>query len=109
MNDVLGSNIKAIENDILSRYEPAFSWLDQLGHGYDQILTNYGFRLSRGMAWYNATRLLDPGSGVEARESIARSAVKLIDNVRNPPFWSIRLAFRVLRFIAALFRRWPKD
>ncbi len=109
MNDVLGSNIQAIERDILSRYEPAFSWLDQLERGYDQILTNYGFRLSRGMAWYNATRLLDPRSSAEARESIARSAVQLIDNVRNPPFWSVRIAFRVVRFISALFRRWPKD
>src|SRR4030095_6125363 len=42
MNDVLGSNIKAIEDDILKRYEPVFSWVDNLGNGFDQILTNYG-------------------------------------------------------------------
>lgn len=109
MNDVLGSNIKAIEDDILDRYEPAFKWLDHLGHGYDQILTNYGFRLSRGMAWYNAVRLLDPASSTEAKESIERSAVQLIENVRNPPVLSLRIAYRLLRYVAALFRRWPGE
>lgn len=107
MNDVLGSNIQAIEESVLSRYEPAFKWLDHLGRGYDQILTNYGFRLSRGMAWYNAVRLLDPASAAEAKDSIERSAVQLIDNVRNPPMLSLRIAFRYLRYVAALFRRWP--
>ena len=108
MNDVLGSNIKAIEDNVLDRYEPALRWLDHLGHGYDQILTNYGFRLSRGMAWYNAVRLLDPASSIEAKESIERSAVQLIENVRNPPVWSLRIAYRFLRYVAALFRRWPQ-
>jgi len=108
MNDVLGSNVKAIEDDVLKRYEPAFRWLDHLEKGYDQILTNYGFRLSRGMAWYNACRLLDPASSNEAKDSIARSAVQLIENVRNPPGWSLRIVFRFARFVAALFRRWPK-
>lgn len=107
MNDILGNNIKEIEDKVLSRYEPAFKWLDHLERGYDQILTNYGFRLSRGMAWYNAVRLLDPTSLVEAKASIERSAVQLIDNVRNPRFIPLRIAFRGLRFIAALLRRWP--
>jgi len=109
MNDVLGSNIKDIEDNILKRYEPAFSWLDNLGHGYDQILTNYGFRLSRGMAWYNAVRLLDPLSSSAAKGSIERSAVQLIENVRNPPVLSLRIIYRLLRFVAALFRRWPRE
>jgi hypothetical protein len=109
MNDVLGSNIKDIEDNILKRYEPALSWLDNLGHGYDQILTNYGFRLSRGMAWYNAVRLLDPLSSGAAKDSIERSAVQLIDNVRNPPVLSLRIVYSALRYVAALFRRWPKQ
>ena len=101
--------IKDIEDSILKRYEPAFSWLDNLGHGYDQILTNYGFRLSRGMAWYNAVRLLDPLSSSAAKGSIERSAVQLIENVRNPPVFSLRIVYRLLRFVAAVFRRWPKE
>ena len=109
MNDILGSNIKDIEDNILKRYEPAFSWLDNLGHGYDQILTNYGFRLSRGMAWYNAVRLLDPLSSSAAKDSIERSAVQLIENVRNPPVLSLRIVYRILRFVAALFRSWPQE
>ena len=109
MNDVLGSNIKVIKDNILSRYEPAFKWLDHLERGHDQILTNYGFRLSRGLAWYNAIRLLDPSSSIEAKDSIERSALRLIENVRNPPLFSLRVVFRFLRFVAALFRRWPKE
>jgi len=109
INDILGNNIKAIEDDVLSRYEPVFKWLDFLDRGYDQILTNYGFRLSRGMAWYNAVRFLDPASAIEARKSVERSAIQLIDNVRRPPVFSLRVLFRFLRFLAALGRRWPND
>ena len=109
MNDILGNNIKAIEDDVLNRYEPWFHWVDFLERGYDQILTNYGFRLSRGMAWYNAMRMLDPASAVEAKKSVERSAIQLIDNVRQPPVFSLRVLFRLLRFIAALGRRWPRD
>jgi hypothetical protein len=72
VNDVLGNNIKAIENNVLSRYEPILQWLDHFDRGYDQILTNYGFRLSRGLAWYNAVRLLDPASAQEAKKSVER-------------------------------------
>jgi Family of unknown function (DUF5995) len=109
MNDILGNNIKAIEDDILRRYEPAFQWIDFLDRGYDQILTNYGFRLSRGMAWYNAVRMSDPASAIEAKRSVERSVIQLIDNVRRPPLSSLRWLFRSLRFFAALGRRWPQD
>ena len=109
INDLLGNNIKAIEDDVLSRYEPVFKWLAFLDRGYDQILTNYGFRISRGMAWYNAVRFLDPSSAIEARKSVERSAIQLIDNVRRPPVLSLRVLFRFLRFLAALGRRWPTD
>ena len=109
VNDILGNNIKRIEEDVLSRYEPILQYLDWLDHGFDQILTNYGFRLSRGMAWYNAVRLLDPASAEEAKKSVERSALQLIENVRRPPLFPARVFFRVLRFFAAVFRRWPSE
>lgn len=109
INDILGNNIEVIENNVLRRYEPILQYLDYFDRGFDQILTNYGFRLSRGMAWYNAVRLLDPLSSAEARRSVERSALKLIENVRRPPIFSIRVFFRFLRFVTAVFRTWPKE
>jgi hypothetical protein len=109
VNDILGNNIEVIENDVLQRYEPILQWLDYFDRGFDQILTNYGFRLSRGLAWYNAVRFLDPSSADEAHVSVERSALKLIENVRRPPIFSVRVLFRFLRFLAAVFRTWPKD
>lgn len=106
VNDILGSNIQGIEDQVLNRYEPIFKWLDHLSRGQDLILSNFGFRLSRGMAWYNALRLMDPGSAAEVKAALERSAVELIDKVHNPPILSLRILFRVLRFIAAVFRRW---
>jgi uncharacterized protein DUF5995 len=108
MNDVLGDNVQRIEDIVLRRYAPMLRWIDHLEKGYDQILSNYGFRLSRGMAWYNANRLLDPMSSAEAKASIIRSVIILIDNVRNPTFWPVRLLFRFGRFFVGLFRRWPR-
>jgi hypothetical protein len=106
VNDILGSNIQGIEDEVLNRYEPVFKWLDHLSKGQDLILSNFGFRLSRGMAWYNAIRLMDPGSSAAVKAALERSAVELIDKVHNPPILSLRILFRVLRFIAAIFRRW---
>jgi Family of unknown function (DUF5995) len=109
VNDILGNNIKSIEENVLNRYEPILQWLDYFDRNYDQILTNYGFRISRGLAWYNAVRLLDPASAEEAKKSVERSALQLIENVRRPPLFSVRVFFRVMRFFAAVFRRWPKE
>jgi hypothetical protein len=109
VNDILGDNIEVIERDVLRRYEPFLQYLDYFDRGFDQILTNYGFRLSRGLAWYNAVRFIDPLSSEEARRSVERSALKLIENVRRPPIFSVRVLFRFLRFLAAIFRTWPKE
>jgi hypothetical protein len=109
INDVLGESVKIVEDRVLTRYAPFLKWLDQLEKGYDLILSNYGFRLSRGIAWYNANRLLDPNSRLEAEEAITKSTITLIDNVRNPPIVSVRIFFWFARFIVGLLRRWPTD
>jgi hypothetical protein len=106
MNDVLGEHIDAIQHEVIARYQPALQWLDQIGP-QDEILTNYGFRMSRGLAWYNANRLLDPRSTDRTRMSIEKNVVVVVDSVRKPPFWSLRLLFRIGRVIARWFRTWP--
>jgi len=108
MNDVLAKNIARIADGVTKRYEPVLRWLDYVERKHTQMFSDFGFRLSRGMAWYNADRLRDPASKDAAMGSISRSVPALIDEVRNPPGWSLRIIFRGLRVVAAWFRRWPK-
>jgi hypothetical protein len=108
MNDLLGRNVEAITDAVSKRYEPFIGCLDHLGGDFDQIVTDYGFRVSRGVAWYNAVRILDPLSEDHARKSIVKSAIIFVENVRRPKFWPLRLLFRIGRFLSSFFRRWPK-
>lgn len=108
MNDVLAVAIQPIANGVTARYEPFFRWLDQLDRRHTMLFTNYGFRLSRGMAWYNATRLLDVRSNQAALASLTKSVATLVDDVRNPPVWSLHIVFWALRFVVAWFRHWPR-
>lgn len=107
MNDLLGHNIARITAEVSSRYQPFIAWLDQLGGDFDQIVSDYGFRVSRGVAWYNAFRILDPLSKEHALRSIVKSTIVFVDNVRRPKFWPLRWLFRVGRFVSSFFRRWP--
>jgi hypothetical protein len=67
-------------------------------------LTNYGIRLSRGMAWYNAERLLDPKLVQAAASSLARSPA-IAEEILDPPFFGAFV--RVFRWLSTLLRRWP--
>jgi Family of unknown function (DUF5995) len=107
VNRILGDSIDDVQLIVSKRYGHYVRWLDQVGGGYDEILTNYGVRLSRGMAWYNALRLADPASARAAAEPIERSPGVFVHEVMNPPLASVRLALRAGRFIVALLRRWP--
>ena len=109
MNEVLAINIQAVTNAVTGRYEPFFRWLDHLEEKNAQVFTNYGFRISRGMAWYNANRLLDPASAIAALAAINKSVAVLIEDVRRPPIWSVRILLRAFRWLASFFRRWPID
>jgi hypothetical protein len=93
---------------VSEHYGPYVRWLDHVGEGYDEILTNYGIRLSRGMAWYNALRLDDPRSAASAAAAVEASTRVFVAQVMNPPLLSARVVLRVARWLAALFRRWPE-
>jgi len=107
MNDLLGHNVEKITSAVSKRYAPLIAWLDHLGHDYDEILTDYGFRISRGVAWYNASRIVDPASKEQALQSIVKSTIVFVDHVRRPRFWPLRLVFRIGRYLSSFFRRWP--
>jgi hypothetical protein len=108
MNEVLGNAIGPIQNGVSKRYSPYLHWLDRLGRRHDEMLTNYGMRLCRGMAWYNANRLLDPVSQQKTEEAITNSVIKLLDEALNPPLFSMRVLQRFARFLAGRLRIWPK-
>jgi hypothetical protein len=107
VNDVLGHEIQPIVDATSRRYGRYLKILDRLGKPYDRIVTNYGIRLSRGMAWYNATRLENPDESPRAAASIEESPAVLVDQVLNPPGWSLRIGLRFLRWVLGFLRKWP--
>jgi Family of unknown function (DUF5995) len=107
INDMMAGSIDEIQAETSRRYSPYISWLDQLSDRYDEILTNYGVRMSRGLAWYNALRLADERSAEEAKEAIEHSPVVFIEGIVRPPILSLRILLWFLRRIVSLFRVWP--
>jgi hypothetical protein len=107
VNAIMGEAVDEIQNRMSERYAPNIRILDRMSEGYDEILTNYGVRLSRGMAWYNAMRLADPASKSEAEVSIEKSPQEFMSQVMNPPIWSLRIVLWLLRRMVSYRRRWP--
>jgi hypothetical protein len=108
MNDVLGGAIDGVQDDLASRYSRWLSDLDRLFARNDELFTNYGVRVSRGMAWYNFERLGDPRAATEAERSIRSSTKAFIAEVRAPDDAVLRLAVRVGRLVVPERRRWPQ-
>ena len=105
---IVGRAIDDVQHAVSDRYAPYVRWLDHVGAGYDEILTNYGIRLSRGMAWYNALRLDDTRSAPSAAASVEESTRVFVAQVMSPPLLSARVFLRAARWLAALLRRWPE-
>jgi len=108
VNDVLGHEIQAIVDATSREYGRFVKFLDRLGKPYDRIITNYGIRLSRGVAWYNAVRLESPDEAADAAASIEKSPKVVVDQLLNPPVWSLRIALRFVRWLLGFFRKWPE-
>jgi hypothetical protein len=105
MNDVLGEAIDDIQEQVAKRYDASVRFIDQLADRHDELLTNYGMHLWRGMAWYNAERLVQ--TPAEAEKSIGESPGVMVKQLLNPPF-GVDLVLRGLRWLSTWFRRWPK-
>lgn len=109
VNDMMGSSIELIVDATAKRYAPYVRWLDRLGGRYDNILTNYGIRLSRGLAWYNAVRLGDARASSSARVSIERSPIELIEDIARSPVPPVRVLLKILRWLVSFLRTWPDE
>jgi hypothetical protein len=107
MNDVLGSCIDVIQDELSARYISGLGSLDRLFTRDDELLSNYGIRVARGLAWFNCDRLLDPDSTEEASRSIGRSAGALISEIRSPRDRKLRAGLWILRRLIPDRRHWP--
>jgi hypothetical protein len=107
MNDVLGAAVDGVQDDLADRYSRWLADLDRLFARDDELLSNYGIRVSRGMAWYNFERLCDRRASAEAERSIRNSTRAFIHQVRHPDDRILRLAVQVGRLVVPERRRWP--
>ncbi|MEU1818932.1 DUF5995 family protein [Streptomyces roseifaciens] len=107
MNDLLAKCIDEVQDDLADRYCRGLRSLDRLFTRDDELLTNYGIRVVRGLAWFNCDRLLDPASADEAMGSISRSTAALITRIRYPDDWKLRCGTRLLRLLIPSRRQWP--
>ncbi|CAM5465262.1 DUF5995 family protein [Streptomyces narbonensis] len=107
MNELLASCIDVVQDDLSSRYLHGLSSLDRLFTRSDELLTNYGIRVARGLAWFNCDRLLDPDATEEASRSIGRSTAALISEIRSPGDWKLRSGLWILRRLIPDRRHWP--
>ncbi|MFF0748014.1 DUF5995 family protein [Streptomyces sp. NPDC004267] len=107
MNDVLASCIDTVQDDLSARYITGLGELDKLFTRSDELLTNYGIRVARGLAWYNCDRLMDPDSTEDASRSIGNSTAAFISEIRAPDDWKLRTGLWVLRRLIPDRRHWP--
>jgi hypothetical protein len=107
MNSVLGDVIDLVQQEVGTRYSFGLLFLDRLLAREDEIMSSYGIRLARGMAWYNSERLRDPDSASAATRSITNSTAAFIQEVRAPADWRLRLALSIARPLVPTCRRWP--
>jgi hypothetical protein len=107
VNDIMHDAIELMEEEVSHRYGGGLDWIDQMAETYDEILTSYGIRMSRGLGWYNALRLADPKEHAEARAAIEKSPMIVVENVLDPPVWSLGLVARLMRLASRQLRRWP--
>jgi len=108
VNDILGDAVAPIRHTIERRYSPRLRLLDRFWNRYDEIATNFGLRESRGLAWYNAVRLLDPAARADAERSIEEAPKFVVDHVLGRHLDPGELAFRALRSMIGGVRSWPE-
>lgn len=106
MNDVLAGDTDYVQSAVERRYSRFLGRLDRLLADADELFTGYAIRTMRSVAWYNAQRLAHPPTRPAARASIERAVAGLVDGVRDPDPWWLRLGSRVVRTLVR-HRRWP--
>jgi hypothetical protein len=110
VSDVIAAAMEDITDDVGRRDTPWIGWLDQLAGDDDGVLTDYGIRVARGMAWYNAERLLDPEMRAQTQRALDRSTEVFVRRVLAPRATAVHaLALGGVRLLTSLLRRWPDE
>jgi hypothetical protein len=108
INRVMQGAMDRIRRQVTRRYSYWVRFVDRMERHYDLVLSDYGIRMSRSEAWYDALRLRDPACREAALDSLERRPADLVRAVQHPggSVPGVLLAF--LRWLAALLRRWPR-
>jgi hypothetical protein len=109
MNDIIGKAMSPVRRQVGRRYARYVLWLDRIANGHGSVITNFGIRLARAVAWYNVVRLQSPETRTLAMESVQKGAIGFVNEVMRPPLVSFRMALRAIRVVLAFFRKWPSD
>lgn len=109
MNDVLAEHTELIQEIVTDRYDRFLTRIDRLTGGSDEFFTNYGIRVARAVAWYNAMRMRSTISRADAANSIERSTGSFIESIRRPRSRMLAAKFYVARWLSTLIRRWPES
>jgi hypothetical protein len=106
VNRVMEKAIEPIRRRVTKRYSPALRFLDKMERRYDVLLSDYGIRMSRAQAWYDALRLRDPETERAVRLMLESTPKQLIDSVRHHRHSLVGELLAFLRWFASWFRVW---
>jgi Family of unknown function (DUF5995) len=106
VNRVMENAMGRIRRRVTKRYSPGLRFLDKMERRYDVLLSDYGIRMSRAQAWYDALRLRDPAAQNAVRRALEAMPKELIHSVRHPGLSVVGELLAFLRWVASLFRRW---
>ena len=106
MNTLLNLSIDNIQVKVAKRYNPILRWMDGIVGTKDEIFTNYGIRLARGMSWYNTRRMMEPGMAEITLKSFNKSVTTFVDAITHSKYWIARVAINIIRFLIQRFRKW---
>ncbi|MEK6478734.1 DUF5995 family protein [Catalinimonas sp. 4WD22] len=106
VNDVLQTSIDEIQELVARRYSYRLFSLDRYLKNNDEIITNYGIRLSRGIAWYNFQRLK---AHIDIESALYRSCEVNTRLIINGPYRITRLPLKLIRYLLNLDRFWPSQ
>lgn len=104
VNDVLETSIDEIQKLVAQRYSYRLFALDRYLKNNDEIITNYGIRLSRGIAWYNFQRLK---ANIDIESALYQSCEVNTRLIINGPYRITRLPLKLIRYLLNLDRFWP--
>lgn len=107
MNDILANQTASLEKAIAFRYNPLLPF-DRLATREGEFFSNYGIRITRSLAWYNADRLLDPRSLQDTLDSLDRTTAAFIDFMRRPKEWWLRILIILGQLLLPRYHRWPR-